>query len=61
MIRPNPEDVPVMSHVFVIVCAFLMPVDRSLMTAKIERFIDVIIRSNLHELLKNTHELSTDA
>jgi hypothetical protein len=60
MIRPKPEDVPVMNHVFVIVSAFLTPLDRGLMTAKIETFIDVIIRSNLHELLKNTHELSTD-
>jgi len=50
-----------MNHVFVIVSTFLAPLDRGLMTAKIETFIDVIIRSNLYELLKNTHELSTDA
>lgn len=50
-----------MNHVLVIVSTFLMPLDRGLMTAKIKRFIDVIIRSNLHELLKNTHELSPDA
>jgi hypothetical protein len=49
-----------MNHVFVIVSTFLMPLDRSLMTAKIETFIDVIIRSNMHELLKNTHELSAN-
>jgi hypothetical protein len=60
MIRPKPEDVPVMNHVFVIVSTFLMPLDRGLMTAKIEVTIDVIIRSNLHELLKNTHELPAD-
>ena len=58
--RPKPEDVPVMNHVFVIVSTFLMPLDRGLMTAKIEVIIDVIIRSNLHELLKNTHELPAD-
>ncbi|GAA3081751.1 hypothetical protein GCM10010520_30880 [Rhizobium viscosum] len=49
-----------MNHVFVIVSTFLTPLDRGLMTAKVEMIIDVIIRSNLHELLKNTHELQAD-
>jgi hypothetical protein len=60
MIRPKPEDVPVMNHVFVIVSTFLIPLDRGLMKTKIETIIDVIIRSNPYELLKNTHELSAD-